>query len=305
MATPLNAAKPTATRQFAAAWDRFFFTPADPRPLGLLRIAAGALALWSVGWLGTDLRGFLGAEGWLDQAMYREARPTVWIWSLWSMVPDRLLGPAWTVAMLVLLCFTLGLLSRITAVLAWLIVVSTSHRNPLILFGFDQFLTLWLFYLAVCTASGQAFSVDRWIARRRGGPARPERTVPANLGLRLLQINLAILYGAAGVAKLRGLSWWDGSAIIKMLGNAEFRPFDLTWILGSAAGVYFLNFLTHSALWLEVLYPILIWKKTIRPYVLLAVVLMHLGIAIAMGLTEFSLVMIAGNLAFVDWFNDR
>lgn len=144
-------------------------------------------------------------------------------------MPDRMLGLAWCVDMVVITLFTFGVASRVTAPLAWAILVSTTRRNPIIIHGFEQVLALWLFYLAVCGSSGQAYSVDRLIARRRGGPDRPVPSVAANIGLRLIQINLAILYGAAGTAKLRGVSWWDGSAIMKILGNAEFRPFDMTW----------------------------------------------------------------------------
>ena len=49
------------------------------------------------------------------------------------------------------------------------------------------------------------------------------------------------------------------------------------------------------------LYPVFVWKKATRPIVLVAVVMMHAGIALVMGLTEFSLAMLAGNLAFVVW----
>ena len=301
MADPLTSSELRALRRIGRAWDRFFFETADPSPLGLIRIATGLLLLWSLGWLGTDLRGYLGSQGWIDQASLQQARHSDWVWSLWNFVPDRMLSLAWAGSMLVLLLFTLGVAGKVMAPLAWAIAVSTTRRNPFILHGFDQILTLWTFYLAVSLASSQAFSVDRWLARRKGGSETPKPTISANLGLRMIQINLAIVYGAAGVAKLRGMSWWDGSALIKTLGNAEFRPFDLTWILGTATGVYLLNLLTHLSMWTEVLYPVFVWKKATRPIVLVAVVMMHAGIALVMGLTEFSLAMLAGNLAFVVW----
>ena len=47
-------------------------------------------------------------------------------------------------------------------------------------------------------------------------------------------------------------------------------------------------------------YPILVWVRPIRPLMMAAVVLMHIGIGLTLGLTEFSLAMIAGNLAFCD-----
>ncbi len=286
----------------AEGWDRFFFRPADPLPLGLIRAACGLLLLWSVGCLGLDLPGFLGSTGWADPGTLRALRTdsAPWEWSLWNLVPDGLLTPSWAAAMGVLAAFTLGLGSRYTAPLAWAIAVSTSRRNPFILFGFDQVVALWTFYLAITGASGQAFSLDRLIAARRGktqGPPRP--TTAANLALRLVQVHLCVIYGAAGLAKLRGVSWWDGTAMLKLLSNAEFRPFDLMSWLSGAGSLYALNLATHLSLGTELAYPILIWKRGFRPWLLLAAVVMHVGIALTLGLLEFSAAMLAGNLAFV------
>ena len=47
-------------------WSRFFFRPADPTPLGLIRIAVGLLAFWSLLILGLDLHAYLGSQGWAD-----------------------------------------------------------------------------------------------------------------------------------------------------------------------------------------------------------------------------------------------
>jgi len=284
-----------------AAWDRFFFTPADPRPLGLMRIAVGLLLFWSLAVLGLDLRGMMGSEGWVDQAILSEYRQRTGVleWSLWDATTDRTLWPAWGLALVVVGLFTAGVGSRVTAPLAWAIAVSTTRRNPAILFGFDHIVTLWTFYLAVSGACGRAFSVDRLIADRRGNVGFGAPCVSANIGLRLTQVTLAMVYGFAGLAKVGGVSWMDGSAVMKTLGNAEFRPFNLTGILGLPGGEFFLNLCTHLALWTELLYPILIWKPAFRRYVLAAAVAMHLGIALTMGLTVFSLAMIAANLAFV------
>jgi hypothetical protein len=287
----------------ARGWDAFFFTPSDPTPLALIRIVTGLLLLWSLGITGLDLHDALGTTAWDDPQTVR-AMLNPGAWSFWLDVPDALLRPAWVVAMIVLAMFLLGLFSRWTAPLAWIIVVSTSRRTPTMLFGFDGIIATWTFYLAVCGASGHALSLDRWLARRRANRAGrplgpPGPTIAANLGLRLLQLHLCLIYGMAGLAKLQGASWWDGSAIGKLLGNSEFRPFDLTWLATDPAAEYVLNLATHLALWTEIGYVALIWVRGLRPLVLISVVMMHLGIALTMGLTEFSLAMIVGNLAFV------
>ena len=198
-----------------------------------------------------------------------------------------------------------------TAVLAWAIVVSTVRRAPVSLFGFDQVLSTLLLYLAVTGASGQAVSLDRFLARyrlaraalarrRQDGPrvvspGVPAATVSANLALRLIQLHLILIYGMAGLAKLQGQNWWNGSAIWGTLAAGEFRLFDLTWL---AAWPYAINFLTHFALALELSYPVLIWSRALRPLLLTTVIAMHVGIGLTLGLTEFALAMMAANLAF-------
>jgi hypothetical protein len=280
------------------AWYRFFFSPADPTPLGLVRIVVGLLSVWNYVILGLDLHGNLGSDGWAS----REALRAFWagwqegrtVWSLWLLVPDRFLVVVWSAGLLVLVLFTLGLFSRVTAVVSWLIMVSTARRVPVLYFGFDEAMLTWLLCLAVTFASGQALSLDRLLARGRRLPPAP--TVSANLGLRLIQLHLCLIYAAAGLSKLQGRAWWNGDAMLMILLAPEYRCGDLTWM---AAYPRFLNLLTHATVALEILYPVLVWVQILRPLVILGMVLLHLGIVYTMGLTEFSLSMIAGNLAFI------
>jgi hypothetical protein len=66
-----------------------------------------------------------------------------------------------------------------------------------------------------------------------------------------------------------------------------------------AAHPVLLNLTTHVTIVLELGFPILIWVRLLRPLQLAGVVLMHLAIDLGLGLTEFSLAMIAGVLAFL------
>lgn len=302
-------------RALTAGWNAFFFTPADPTPLGLIRVIVGLLLVWNLGVYGLDLRAYFGSDGWADPAAVRfvQSMQAPGAWSFWFYVPDALLRPVWLVCMAVLVLFTVGLWSRVTAVLAWVIVVSTVRRVPMAMFGFDQIVSSWTLYLAVTGASGRAVSLDRFwsryrearaaMARRRhdgrwtvaGGA--PEPAVAARIALRLIQLHLCLIYGIAGLAKLQGTGWWTGMAVWGMLASAEFRQFDLTWLASSA---WLLNVMTHGTILFEVGYPVLIWIPVLRPLVLATAVAIHVGIAIlAPGLSEFGVAMIAGNLAFV------
>ena len=96
-------------------------------------------------------------------------------------------------------------------------------------------------------------------------PGRPVPTVSANLALRLIQLHLVFIYGMAGLAKLQGPSWWDGTAIWKTMATGEFVMLDFTAL---AAWPVLINLVTHASLALELLYPVLVWVKMVRPLVL-------------------------------------
>jgi len=206
-------------RSAARGWRGFFFTPADPTPLGLIRVLVGALLFWDLAVLGLDLNDYLGADGWIGPEAVRQflAEQSPRAWSFWLWVPDRWLFVAWSGGLVVTALFTLGLGSRVTAVLSWAIAISTVRRAPVALFGFDHMVSTWAFYLAVSGASGQSLSLDRFLARyralRRGASesGAPTSTVSANLGLRLIQLHLVLIYGSCGLSKLMGPEWWNGT----------------------------------------------------------------------------------------------
>jgi predicted DCC family thiol-disulfide oxidoreductase YuxK len=301
-------------------WNDFFFTLADPTPVGLMRIAAGMLALWSLFIFGLDLDDYFGSTGWAEPGAIRAlGRPLSW--SLWFMAPDGWLRLVWCACLLILFLYVLGIFTRVTAILSWAIVVSTVHRAPIALFGFDQILSALLLYLAVTASSGEAVSLDRFFRRWRRARANaavrrstghkdvippaigrderglPAASIPANLALRLVQLHVVLIYAMAGLAKLQGPSWWTGTALWKTMATGEFAGFDFTPL---ANWPIVINLLTHLSLLFELLYPVLIWVKLIRPLVLAGAVVLHLGIAVVSpGLTEFALAMLAANLAFV------
>src|SRR5262249_50246146 len=52
-------------------------------------------------------------------------------------------------------------------------------------------------------------------------------------------------------------------------------------------------------LFLEIGFPFLVWRPTLRPYMLMAAILLHTGIAVFMGLTVFGLFMLVLLMAFI------
>ncbi len=177
-----------------------------------------------------------------------------------------------------------------------MVVISFAHRVPEALFGLDKLIGMLTLYLAI-GPSGKALSVDSWLARRR---ARGLHIVPpsvtANFAIRLIQIHMCIVYFFAGASKLQGAAWWNGQAMWLVFGNLEYQSVDMTW---TAWYPWAIELLSHFTLFFELSFCVLIWIPLLRPLVLFAALVLHLGIGATMGLWTFSLVMLIGCAAFL------
>jgi hypothetical protein len=282
----------------ADGWNRFWFTPADAATLGLIRILAGAMLLythlvWSVG-----LWDFFGPDGWLSAEAVRSLQRESHAWSyLWWLKTPAALWTAHVAALVVFLLLTLGLFTRVVAILAWLITLAYIHRAPGALFGLDQINVMLAMYLMI-GAAGDAYSLDRlWRRSRAGGTLAPEAPkVSTNIAIRLMQIHMCVIYLFAGMSKLSGPAWWNGTAMWNAFGNLEYQSLDMTWLY---AHPWVINLLTHITVFWELYYCALIWPRRLRPMMLALAVPLHMGIAICLGMMTFGLVMLIGNLAFV------
>jgi hypothetical protein len=240
-----------------------------------------------------------------------------WYYSPYFYVSDvRILWLIHSLHLLVIVLFTIGFCTRVTSVLTWLAALAYVQRNPVILFGQDTMMNLCLFYLMLAPC-GAVWSVDALIARyRRAKKALSEGRkvvdapiapmVSAGFVIRMLQVHYCFMYLSAGLAKLKGPSWWNGTAPWYTMNNPEFSPVHILWFRD------FLGFLCQNKwLWeiymsagvvftliVEIGFPFCVWTR-LRPVFVAGAILLHLGIALNMGLHVFSLFMFALLLAFM------
>jgi hypothetical protein len=286
-----------SARAVAEGWDTFWFTPADPTLLGVIRILTGLMLLYTHAVWGLVLRDFFGPAGWLNERLVRALQEGGYTYSFWWLVPDRWTWTAYGLSMVVLGLFTVGLWTRVTSVLALLVTISFAHRAPQAMFGLDQINGMLALYLAI-GPSGQALSVDRWRATRRTGcrASRPAPSAGVNVAMRLINVHMCIIYFFAGISKLQGESWWTGEAMWRAFANLEYQSADMTWL---AWHPRLLNLATHvSVLW-ELSFCALIWLPRLRPPMLALAVLLHLGIGACLGMWTFGLIMLIGCASFL------
>jgi uncharacterized membrane protein YphA (DoxX/SURF4 family) len=294
---PVAAGLVNCARRVAGGWNTFWYTPVNPALLGIIRILVGSMLLYTHGVWGLALDDFFGPDGWISRDLVDIVENDQLAYSFWWLVPPRWLWAAYALAMTALFCFTIGLWTRITSLLALAVVISFAHRVPEALFGLDKISGVLTFYLAV-GPSGAALSVDRRLARRKQAPASspPDGSVAANFTLRLIQIHMCIIYLFAGLAKLQGPAWWTGQAMWLAFGNLEYQSLDMTWL---AWHPWMVEFLTHLTAFWELSFCVLIWIPLLRPLELALSLVMHLGIGLCLGLWTFSLMMLFGCAAFL------
>ncbi len=297
----------------AAAWDGFWFTPRLPHTLSLLRIITGLMLLYSHLVLATDLSSFLGDHAWINNETARQLHDGAFGTSdmgrsyLWYLSNPLVLWVHHALTIVVTAAFAVGLLTRITAPLAYAMQLMYLHRLTGTLFGLDQIVTYSTMYLMI-SPCGSCYSVDAWLREKMADRRAASRqlqwwfpaavpSVAANIATRLFQLHLCTIYLFGGLAKARGQSWWDGTAIWYSVGNYEYQSIDMTW-LGAYPRVF--SAMTHLTLFWEVFYCALVWPKASRPVVLAIAVLVHGGIALFLGMITFGVMMIAANMIFVE-----
>ncbi|HEY2893201.1 MAG TPA: HTTM domain-containing protein [Pirellulales bacterium] len=283
--------------EVVASWNQFWFRPADPATLGLVRICAGAMLLYTHLVWSLDLQAFFGDKSWLPRATLDTLQVDSFSWSYlwWFGNSPVALWCVHLLALVVFVLFTIGLFTRATGILAAIATLAYIHRVPAALFGLDQINAMLVIYLAI-GPSGAAYSLDNWLKLRAGKPVETHPLWTANLAIRLIQIHLCIIYLFAGTAKLTGPAWWDGTAMWMALGNMEYQSLDMTWL---ADWPRLINLMTHVTVYWEIFYCALIWPRLTRPVMLLLAIPLHMGIAICLGMVTFGLVMLIANLAFL------
>jgi hypothetical protein len=293
-------------RQWLDGWDRFWFTPAAPHTLAMIRIFTGAMLFYTHLVLALDLLAFLGRDAWITADVSRQAGSR-FAWSyLWYVESPTALWMLHLAALLVFALLTLGLFTRVVSVLAWLITIAYCHRLQGALFGLDQINAMLAMYLMV-GPSGAVYSLDRWRAARRQRQPRADQgragesaevfpRVSANVAIRLIQLHMCIIYLFGGIGKMRGELWWDGSAFWYSIANLEYQSLDVTWLVGYPL---LIALLTHITVFWETFYCFLVWPRLTRPLTLFLAVCVHGGIALCLGMVTFGTAMLIGNFAFV------
>lgn len=304
------------------SWICFWFLPVDPVGLHVVRLLAGVLFLaWLLPFAG-HLDSLFGLQGWFDLQAYSEAarlpdgppKPISWsVLYLAGSNPKLLAGIYWA-SIAVVALFTVGLWTRLTAVLTWIIVASFT-ANPILDYDADALLSILAFYLMIgYLLLGQRASGPSLVARLLGTRATallgrptdaaapgPQPSVAANLALRLLQVHVAIVLLTSGLHKLQYGDWWAGVALWYPL----YPPFEATLAQARAHASHhqlYLGLLSVTAyltLAWQIGFPLFAWRPGWRPVLVGGALLGWAGTAFVYRLPLLGPAILIGCLSYV------
>lgn len=305
----------------ARAWDgwlRFWFQPTEPTALHVVRVLTGVVLLWWWGTMGVRLNEFHGPSALFDLKALAEAarlpsvpsetpigwspiyliRSPIGLWTLYGAV------------MVNAVLWTLGFWTRVTSIGAWLGVVAFTS-NPALSFGGDSLLLV----LTYCLMLGYFFhriedlakspmailgSSDAILWRWLREPTAP--SVGANLGVRLVQVHVALIVAVTGVHKLQLSVWWSGVAYWFPLHAPFETSVEAIEKLSNQPGAYMsiLSLAAYTTLAWQIGFPFMAWRANCRPLVLAGGVIGWLGCAFVYQLPVFGPTLAIGCLSFVD-----
>jgi hypothetical protein len=299
---------------------RFWFTSVDAIGFHTVRVFAGLLFLaWLLPFAG-NLNGLFGMHGFFDLQAYNEAarlsdgtpRPVGWsILYLTGKSPALLAATYWA-AIGVLILFTLGLWTRLTAMLTFVIIASFT-ANPAHATDADPLLIILAFYLMAGYllfgqwTPGQSLftrlfgSNETFLFRRQSKSIEAGYSLAANVALRLLQVHLAIVIVTSGLHKLQFGDWWAGVS----LWYALYPPLQTTLadarthVQGGETYLFFLSVGAYLMLAWQIGFPLFAWRPRARFVLIGGAFIGWLGTAFLYELPVAGPALLVGCLAFV------
>jgi uncharacterized membrane protein YphA (DoxX/SURF4 family) len=290
-------------KSFRVAWDRFFFSETDASGLSLFRIFLGAFLLLNGLSLIEDFSYWFGIG---DDALvplkdsltfYSNMRLNLFKWfppteiSAWFILCGYILAS---------ITFTIGFYTRLSAFIAFILMVSLQNRNYAILNSGDTLMRCMLFLMMFAPGNAK-YSLDAWIERKRGHAYKSQICI---LSIRLLQLQFSLVYLATTLFKLKGLDWVDGTAVYYTSRLENFQRLAVPLIFDFP---FLVKISTWSALLIEFSMGVLVWVRELRIWVLIAGLILHLMIEVSMSIGFFELMMMASYILFLEpgeigWF---
>jgi vitamin K-dependent gamma-carboxylase-like protein len=286
-------ATPSPPRANPARWsltafDALLGTPVSMRSMALLRVLIGPVVL-------LHLRPILDAAR--AGRIYRDSFYEPYA-NWYPELPRGLYIAMLWVAVFAALAMTIGLLTRIATVTAFVIVTYNVFLSTTTMHNNRAYLIVVLAALAV-TPCGRELSVDAWLRRMRGRPALP--TASPGWPLWLLRFEAATVYGASGFSKLIDRDWFSGTVtwqrvvLVRDRVDASVLP---AWAVDVLTDRSFHTVAAKLIIATELSIAVGLWSRRTRYAAVWLAICFHVAIELSAEVQVFSFLAIA---ALVIW----
>ncbi len=275
-------------RALVRSWNRYWFGPINRMHAVAFRTATGALLLYFALSLIPDLFFLFGS----DALTPSRRRFRTLYWTMFDVWDGDAAAVTYLLALIVAsIGMVVGVLPRLSTIVAAIVFVSFERANSLVSGGVDDVLRLWSMYLLFAAAFGGADHLSGRIWR-----SDDLRTQTSEAWLiRIMQLQLALIYVTSVGWKLRGWPWREGSAVATALSIEGFR---WTYVPGWFENSELLIAVsTYGVLTIEALLaPLILFPRTRKLGIILGVML-HLAFGYFLALGLFVPAMLAGYVA--------
>jgi hypothetical protein len=282
----------TATRPAAATGlgrvDELLGRPVSMRAMALLRVLVAPIVL-------LHLRPLL-EDAWHGR-IYRDRFYEPYA-AWYPVLPRPLYVAVLWLAAVAAVAMLVGFRARAATVVAWAVVTYDLFLSTTNFHNNRAYLVIVLAALAV-TPCDRELSLDAWLARRRGRPARP--TTSPGWPLWLLRFEAATVYGASGLSKLLDPDWfsgevtWDRLVRTRHLLDASILP---PWSVDVLTNRSFNTVSAKLVIATELFIAGGLWSRRTRYAAVWVAVSFHVAIQLSASVEVFSYLAIA---ALVIW----
>lgn len=273
-------------------WDHFWFAPQN-----LLGLAAMRVLLCGTMFYLYIIRMFnlsyYSDSSWISKDMALEVmvelyRP-LFLWSFW---PDSLNFLMHLLLVIFLGLLTLGVGGRWLMLATWVVNAGFIQRNYSVNFGADIIAALFLFYMSFTNSCERLSVLNLW----RKNKSFASSDILSSVMIRMMQVQISVIYAYTGWEKLKGGSWWDGTALWSVMANPQMTTMDFSFL---RSVWWVMPIVAYVTIVFEIYFPVMVaWQKT-RFWWLALGVLFHAGIGVFMGLGPFATTMLSTYFLFL------
>lgn len=191
--------------------------------------------------------------------------------------------------------FILGVFPRISALVLFFLLLIFKFRNIFLLDGGDNIITAILPLFLFINSESLIASYNK---------LKEKLSINNNfyvhqahkLFVFSIMLQICIVYLFAGLHKLQGEVWINGTALYYILNTEDFSAYAINEYITQSPII--VNFLTWFTIAFQLSFPFLVWLPKTRKAVLILGILLHLGIFVMMRIDNFSFIMLASYAIF-------